>query len=168
MKCYKLGVDCDIKHLYTDAIDYYQESIVKKEMEINAYLNLAFIYWAAASELNWSIAENIPKEIRQTGYKKSFIILELAEAIWENIEIKFWKEWFVKETILEYLDEKETLAILKENPNQSLVPYFNLIICNPDNLEYRKQGYILYENCKKEVTAKNRYILTFIESKFRN
>ena len=163
MKYYNLGVDFDIKHQYTKAIDFYEESIARKEMEIDAYLNLAFIYWAAANELTWSISEGIPKKIRQTGYKKSFVVLDLAEEIWMNIEIKFWKEWFMKTTILEYMEEKETLAILDENPNQSLVPYFNLIICNPDNPEYRKIGYLLVENFKKTVTAKNRYILTFIE-----
>jgi len=163
MKYYNLGVDSDTKHRYTDAIDFYEKSIAEKEMEIDAYLNLAFIYWAAANELSWSISEGMPKKIRQVGYEKSFVVLDLAEAIWMNIEIKFWKEWFIKTTTLEYLEEKETLAILDENPNQSLVPYLNLIICNPDNSNYREQCCLLLENCKKKMTAKNRYILTFIE-----
>lgn len=68
--------------------------------------------------------------------------------------MKFWRQWFKKTTTLEYVDEKETLAILEEDPDESLVPYFNLVICNPDNSDYRKKGNLLMKNCKKMVTQK--------------
>jgi hypothetical protein len=159
-----IGLINDIKGEYLEAIRHYENEIDSNEFpNINNFTNLAFLYWAFATEQNeFNIPNNIPDEWSIIGGKRFSIIIKKGIIKYPNsIELNFWKQYFPHRLFGDKFSENDCKNLLKKyGENESLVPYFFLYLF--DNQRYRDRTNKLLEICINMPTAKNNYIKSFL------
>jgi len=158
---FKKGLDSDLKKEYNDAVSYYSLSIQNSEYQQNAYINLAFLNWIAATEFAWADLHNINKEIRRKGVENSSKIITAAIDNFNSAETNFWRLYFEYRLIGEPILEKAIIDILDVFSNSTSVPYFYLYLL--DKLKYMRKRDLLLEECYATPTAKNLYIISLIK-----
>ncbi|MCE7057733.1 hypothetical protein LZF95_23825 [Algoriphagus sp. AGSA1] len=157
MKNYFLALDKDINKQYNDAVFYYQKSIDEKELNIEAYLNLSFLYWNF-QDFGFFTYYNISEELREIGcLKYTEIIEEGIQQYPNNLELNFWKRYFQHIIYGEEFSAQDCMKLIEEyGDTNSKVPYFFLYLF--DKGRYKEEKVKLIEECNKEPTAKNLYI----------
>lgn len=163
---YNEAVKMDISKEYIPAIEMYKLSIEHEKVYMDAYINLAFLYWASSVKLNWSLKYNIPREIKIGGFEWAENLLNKANEIFKNCEIPFWALYFRRRLIGEDISEEEIVEIIDNRTyEKSLVPYFYLFLI--DFKKYLHQRNLLLQECNKNQTAKNIYIKSIIDSNYQ-
>jgi hypothetical protein len=159
----KIAIAQEINGQYLEAVKSYEELLKNSSTtSLEAYVNLAFLYWEFASEFTFNEVHKIPGTWSEIGGKRYPIILEHGLNIYPNsVELHFWKRYFSH--ILfgdEFTKQDCEFIIQRYGITESLVPYFFLYLF--DNLAY--QGYLntLLKECDDFPTAKNIYIKSVV------
>jgi hypothetical protein len=162
MKKYVIAIEKDIDKQYNDAAVYYQESINENELNVDVYLNLAFLYWNF-QDYGFFTYYNISEELAEIGYKKYPEILKKGlEVFPNNLELHFWDKYFSHILYGEDFTKENCLTLINEyNENESLVPYFFLFLF--DKVKYKKERDELLEIANDTPTAKNLYVKSILE-----
>lgn len=162
MKYYAFAIDKDINKQYNDAAVYYQKSIDANELNLDVYLNLAFLFWIF-QDYGFSTYFNISDELGELGYKKYTEIVEKGiQHFPSNVELHFWKKYFQHIFFGEEFSENDCILLLeKYKDDKNIVPYFFLYLF--DNEKYEEKRSLLLKECSKYPTAKNLYIKSIIE-----
>jgi len=157
MKTYAIAIDKDINKQYNDAVIYYQKSIDENELNLEVYLNLAFLYWNF-QDFGFFSYFNISEELRSIGYDKYPEIIEKGLSNYpNNLELNFWKKYFQHIIYGEEFSAQDCRQLIeKYGDTKSKVPYFFLYLFDKD--KYKEEKIELIDDCNKEPTAKNLYI----------
>lgn len=160
MNGYNEALRNDMEGNFREAIAQYEQALAIDSAPLDAYLNLAFLYWQCIDFgfLAYHSLDDIFVDSAAIRYK---VILQEAEYRYpDSIEVRFWKLYFDYITlgINDIIMECHNLA-----HQDNLVPYFFLFAHSGGN-QYGEQAKQLIERCKKVPTAKNRYIQSVLES----
>lgn len=164
MKQYNIAIDKDFNKQYNDAVVYYQKSVDENELNVDAYLNLAFLYWNF-QDFGFFTYYNISERLREIGYIKYNEIIENGiNQFPNNVELKFWKKYFQHIFFGEEFSEKECKKLIERyGEDEYIIPYFYLYLFDKKKYEVEKNK--LLHECAKQPTAKNIYIMSILESK---
>ncbi len=155
----------DMNKDYLEAINHYENEIGINELpSVDSFTNLAFLYWAFASQqIEFNLPNNISDEWSIIGGNNFSRVLEKGLAKYpRNVELHFWKHYFPYRLFMVEFTEDDCKKILKEyGDEESLVPYFFLNLF--DKNKYKKKVDELLHKCIDSPTAKNIYIESFID-----
>ena len=92
-------------------------------------LILSFLYQSFAFELyEFTIPNNIPKKLVKKGGNEFIKILNLGiEKYPKDIELHFWKRYFLYISYAEDFTEKQCLNLFNLYGSKNLIPYFFFI-----------------------------------------
>ncbi len=159
-----MGLIKDINKQYLEAVEDYENEINTNEFpDVECYTNLAFLYWAFASEqFEFNIPNNISDEWSIIGGEKFIKILDKGLSKYpNNLELNFWKRYFPYRLFMAAFSEHDCKELLRKyGDGESLVPYFYLYLF--DEQEHKSKVDELLEICNNKPTAKNIYIKSFI------
>lgn len=157
----KKAIDLDVKEDYEHAIELYERIIQSDLHEIDAYINLSFLYWEIACEFPFRNEYNISNETFDISYKRYNEVLNIAINIFpNNAELHFWKAYFPHIILGEELPKDEVLHIISTYEKTNLVPYFFLYLFHKER--YKEERQLLLKECEILPTAKNLYIKSII------
>lgn len=160
------AISKDINMEYLEAVNYYESEIKNQEIvSVKSFANLAFLYWAFASQqIEFNDVYNIPDEWSTIGGESFLkVIGKGLDKYPDSLELNFWKHYFPYRLSMTEFSEKDCISLLTEyGEDESLIPYFFLHLFNKEL--YRDKVTLLLENCKAEPTAKNNYIQSFIKN----
>ena len=148
----------DINRAYIQAARAY-ETLIRNEGAIaDYYINLSFLYWSFAFEwYEFVIPNNIPEYWVKRGGDEFLKILDLGiEKYPKDIELHFWKRYFLHVSYAEDFTEEACLGLFDLYGDKNKIPYFFLYQYDP--IKYEKQRDELLEIIKEKKTAKNLYI----------
>ena len=160
----EVALNKDIEKKYLEAVNCYENEINSNQSpDIDTYINLAFIYWEFATDLfAFNIPNNIPEEWSLIGGNRYSKIIEMGlEKYPDNLELHFWKRYFLSRLFEQDFTEQDCEQLIKTYvDNKSLVPYFSLYLFNRE--KYKGQRDKLIEECDNKPTAKYLYIKSII------
>ena len=159
----EIAIEKDISHQYSDAVYHYINSI-RDENNLDAYINLAFLYWIF-QDYGFFSNNKIPNELRDTGYEEFLNIIKLGlEKFPNDTELNFWEKYFQLILFGEDFSEQDCKNLLERYKSNSLVPYFYLYLF--DKEKYKEKIIELIEEINNSSTAKNLYIKSVIGEDF--
>lgn len=147
---------------FLKAVKHYESVLHTNSIPpIEAYINLAFIYWEFAAEGTFLKTNGIPFKWREIGGEKYPEIIELGlQRYPRSVELNFWRKYFPHRHYYDEFTQKECEHIVEQyGDDESLVPYFFLYLF--DKNKYKDKRSELLRQCAEAPTAKNRYILSF-------
>jgi hypothetical protein len=155
----------EINKKYIEAVECYEDEIKDHNSNIlpDSFINLAFLYWCFAFELfEFVIPNSISEYWSNKGGNRFLEILGLGlEKFPNNIELHFWKKYFLHISYGKEFTEKECLNLIeKYGDKESKIPYFFLYFF--DKIKYEKQRDELIEIAEEIPTAKNLYIKSLL------
>jgi hypothetical protein len=158
------ALDLDVRQELEAAAHAYEQIIAQPDAPVDAYLNLACLYWRCLDfEFTWSLTLEIAF-IWRAG-ERVWQVLDAAEAAYPDCaEIHFWRA-YCRLTTLDLPPFVEACRALVEQPSTTLVPYFYLYSATQDS-GYREQARRLYCEAQTVLTTRNRYIVSVLEPFF--
>lgn len=152
------AITYDINRAYIQAARAYETLIRGEDAMTDYYINLSFLYWSFAFEwYEFVIPNNIPEYWVKRGGDEFLKILDLGiEKYPKDIELHFWKRYFLHVSYAEDFTEKACLDLFDLYGDKNKIPYFFLYQYDP--IKYKKQRDELLEIIKEKKTAKNLYI----------
>ncbi len=158
------ALDLDVGQALEAAAQAYEQVIAQPTAPLDAYLNLACLYWRCIDfEFTWSL--NLEIAFIWRAGERVWQVLDAAEAAYPDCaEIRFWRVYF-RLTTLDMPPFIEACRALVEQPNATLVTYFYLYSATQDS-HYREQARRLYYEAQTTLTTKNRYIVSALEPFF--
>ena len=155
------ALEKNISGEFIDAVAEYEAASAAGETAPNLFIDLAFLYWAFATQLPF--APVVSNEWSKIGLQKWPETLERGLSLYPtSTEMRFWKKYFAHRAFFEDFPEEECKKLLKDG-DESKVPYFYLWLF--DHGKYAKVIEELLEEVKKEPTAKNRYIQSILTTR---
>ncbi len=153
----------EINKKYIEAVACYEDEIIEHNLNVipDSFINLAFLYWCFAFELfEFVIPNNISEYWSNKGGNSFLKILDLGiEKFPNNLELHFWKKYFLHISYGKAFSEMECLSLIKKyGDKENKVPYFFLY--QFDQITYKKQRYELIQLAEELPTAKNLYIMS--------
>ncbi|PRY24540.1 hypothetical protein CLV58_1398 [Spirosoma oryzae] len=160
------ALELEYYHDYAGAISMYKKIIGNMHPPVDAFINLAFLYWSVVNNrlFDRSLKKEcgVPAELLPASDKMyEFIINMGLQEHPQNIELAFWKLYFSEISYGKDVIEADYISLLTHYHNDSLVPY--LVLAAYDKTKYRNELYLLREECSIHPTAKNLYIKAVIE-----
>ena len=162
MTTYHEAIHLDIAEQIVPATVAYEAAIQAGDAPLDAYLNLAVLYWSCW-DYGFVSGHHLDLSFRDYAAGRYEAILEQAlERYPAYPESRFWQlycRWV-------YIDDDPHIAEIKElvkDPYCSLVPYFHLFLQEPSEV-YRAKVRALALDIAPCRTEKNRYVLSMIES----
>ena len=152
----------DIAGNISDAASLYEQSIHGEDVPLDAYLNLAVLYWEC-TDPGFNTGRQLPHDLfLRAPERYETVLLAAEQRLGYAPEIKFWKLYF------EFTSQGEPpfveeCRILVAEPDSTLVPYFYLYSAS-NGQQYWQQASQLLALCKALPTTKNRYIISIIEA----
>jgi len=164
MNTFQHAVDADVAERFITATALYEETIRREGTPLDAYINLAVLYWQC-TEYGFNAGHRLPLDfIRLAGNRYSAVLDAAEMKFGYSPEIGFWRLYFDYITLGEPEFDEKCKALVAE-PGCTLVPYFYLYAeWNEEGRIYRKEAHQLLAECKSCLTTKNRYIISVLES----
>jgi hypothetical protein len=164
MKYSKNAINFDLAKKYREAIHEYEVALQKETLDVNLYINLAFLYWLSASSFAWADKYEIPMKVRERAIDRYKEVLKEAKLKFpECAELYFWEKYFWHRLVFDSFTEEDTLKIISEHAYCTEVPYFFLYLF--DKKKYGNERNKLLKKCMELPTAKNLYIESIIEDR---
>lgn len=156
------AIELDIQQKIVEAADLYEEVLKDGNAPLEAYLNLACLYWESM-ETGFSGAMKLSPEFQGRAFHRMYRVFDEAKEMYGDIpEAEFWKLYI---DFIDYGGEPfpDKALELVQQPNASLVPYFHILFSYGEE-KYREKVRQLVAEAKKSLTTKNRYIISITES----
>ena len=161
MKYFERAIQKDISQDYIKSLELYEKS-VQKEENIDAFINLSFLYWEISTEFAFRDQFGIPDKWLSIGADRYDSLLDQAIMLYsKNAEPFFWKKYFDHISLGEELTEGDVCKILESTDENKLIPHFFLSLFSP--MKYQNQTEEIISLARKEPTAKNLYILSMLK-----
>lgn len=157
------AIRLDVAKRYDEAVIAYENAISTPfAFMTEAYINLAFLYFKFADDYLFNKEFGISDDLSIQGGVKCFDVLLKGRSVDpNNKEFLFWEKYFSYRLIGSEFTREQCEKIVKLSKQEKLlVPYFYLNLF--DREVYRNEVSELLQQCEKILTAKNRYILTFV------
>ena len=145
-----------------NAADAYEEILLSKQPPLEAFINLAVLYWEF-TRYGTSEEYGLDESFTERAVKRCLEVIDQADKHYpNNPDVTFW---YLYIRYIDFTDEhfRSKCKELVKDPACSLDPYFYLF-SGPDGDNYCKEVLALIGKCKWEKTFKNQYILSVIES----
>ena len=156
------AIHLDLQGAWTEAVEAY-ELCLANCCDEECSINLACLYWQFC-DFGMSSSLTLTKDFIDFSYRRyGEIITEAQNYFPTNGEISFWKCYFDFISNGKPFSSSDCLAILSAYSPNSFVPYF-FLYGDKNGSIYSQQVTLLQEECRLHPTAKNRYILSHIES----
>ena len=140
------------------------ELLLKKDPPVEAYLNLACLYWRS-TDFGFASYYNLTDTFYLRAGERCYEVLELATKVFPMCpEVVFWQRYFAWADRDVAFSDEECLHIT-QMPGSSLVPFFRLYL--PPQRKYEKEALTLLAECRALPTIKNGYIVPILEKKLR-
>lgn len=154
----KQALELAIGQKFEQAAQEYEVSLTKSDISIDAYINLACLYWESVSP-----GTTASDTFFEQSSKRMYQVLDEAEEKFGKIpEIEFWRLCFNFITLGDPAFPVKALELAK-NPKSSLVPYFHVYSQTRDS-KYLPKARKLLEQARLQLTTKNRYIISLLEA----
>lgn len=166
MSAYEMALEHDIAQEIEKAAEYYEISIRESEATLDAYINLACLYWQA-TDFGFNAALNLPADFIKIAGSRMYAVLESAEKIFgHHSELTFWRMYFDFTSVGEPPFPEKALELAQQS-DDTLVPYMHVYDQTRDE-KYRIQVEQLLEEANSTPTTKNRYIASILNSSSLN
>lgn len=164
---FREALELDIAQEVVKAAEAYERILAKADAPLDAYLNLANIYWHSVhAEFNTS-HKLAPEFIRRAEVRMKQVLHEAERQFPGTPEIGFWYLFF-DHIFLDKGPLFNQCKRLVHQSNCSLIPCFCLRCFGYKHAwKYEVQVKDLHESIKNEPTIKNRYIVSVIEATWR-
>jgi hypothetical protein len=164
MSYYVRALQLDIYQRYPEALIEYEKSIACGEHIIDAYINVAFIYWRSAVEFCWADACYLPNWMRGLGGARYVEILDLAADLFPEVaDIYFWRRYLEHRSIYTDFEEHEVIDIIVNYKLTSMDPYFFAYLF--DEEKYKAQRDDILRACAALPICKYLYVKPIIEDR---
>lgn len=161
----KEAIEKEIEKKYIEAINYYELDINSNEKPyVESFINLSFIYWCLAFEyFEFILPNGISEEFSLIGGDRFMNIIDKGiEKYPDNIELQFWKKYFIHISYGEEFSYEECIGLLKKSKNEEGdVLYFFLYMFDEEKYEVEKDK--LLKKIKGKLILKNLYIISLLE-----
>lgn len=162
MNKYDEAVVLDISQKIEQAADAYEEVIELPDAPLDAYINLACLYWHSTDP-----GQRFTHDFFHVAGTRMWDVLDETESKYSGYpEIKFWRLYFQFTTLGEQPFVEQCLEFVKQ-PNCTLVPYFHLFDQTNDKVYFPKVK-LLYQEALGHRTTKNRYITSILRNDMEN
>ncbi|HEY3285078.1 MAG TPA: hypothetical protein VGN26_22625 [Armatimonadota bacterium] len=158
MTAFSDALETDIAGNLPDAAHLYEQALHDEDAPLDAYLNLAALYWACIDP-GCSRGRSL---FTKAAERYDAVLCEAETKYGYVPEIGFWRLYFAF-TILGEPPFEEECKVLVTEPGRTLVPYF-YIYGTSHGKQYVQQAIRLLADCKASPTTKNRYIISVIEA----
>lgn len=161
----KEAIKKEIERKYIEAINYYELDVKNNEKpSVESFINLSFIYWCCAFEyFEFILPNKIPNELSLIGGDRFMDIIAMGiEKYPNNIELQFWKKYFLHIGYGEEFSYEECIELLGNSADESgEVLYFFLYIF--DKERYKEKKDMLLKKIKRKLILKNLYIISLLD-----
>lgn len=144
-----------------EAAEEYELHISEGNAKLEAYLNLAFLYWQS-TEYGFSASLGLGKDfidLAATRYKE--LLTDAKGRFPSESEIEFWERYFGFIDLGENFPEEECRRFT-DDENEVAASFHLYALSN--GRAYKNETERLLQVCSKEPTLKNRYIVSIIEA----
>ncbi|MGB1286299.1 MAG: hypothetical protein ACPG7F_07200 [Aggregatilineales bacterium] len=156
------AIELDIHEKYVEASKVYEDVLNEKNIPEEPYINLACLYWDV-TDFGVNAHLSLPPDFISHAGNSMYSVLNEAEVRFGFVaEIAFWRLYFNFTTLGDAAYLKKTLELI-EDPECSHVPYFH-IYSQTKHEKYLPYVEKLIIQARAQPTAKNRYILSVLES----
>ena len=156
----------DIAGKVEHAANAYEQVLQLKDAPIEAFINLACLYWQS-TDFGFNAHYRLSLEFIQKAGRRETEVLDEAERRFGTLpEITFWRMYFAFTSLGEDAFPSEALELV-ELPNCTNVPYFHIYDQTKD-AKYVPKVMDLYNEAQSTQTTKNRYIISLLDSAFRS
>ena len=160
MTSFQYAISKDIQRDVIAAANLY-ESCISIGGPLDAFINLAFLYWQS-TEYGFNAAYNLPIAfIHKSGERYSRILDLGMTAFPSSKELVFWDRYFAFVSLGDDFSPEECEGYV-EAPDH-LIPYFFLRSL-PIGTRYHEPADRLLQQCRLLPTLKNSYIVSVLES----
>lgn len=143
-----------------EAADLYEEILRGGRVRLDAYLNLAFLYWQS-TEFGFMAALGLDDEFVARSEMRYKEILDECDRVFPGeTETIFWRRYFPYASLAEPDFDQEVMEFVHQDG--SLVPYFYLYVAS-NGSRFVAEAEELLQVCRTQRTLKNRYIISMIE-----
>ena len=156
-----VAVQEDMQGNLSNAAECYEQVIQAGGASLEAYLNLAVLYWQC-TDYGFNASHKLDYcFIDKAGERYSVILQEAEKQFPDYPEIRFWILYCDYITLGEppFVEE---CRMLVNAVSKSLVPYFYLYSASRGH-EYEEEANFLLEECLKYPTVKNKYIASVVK-----
>lgn len=144
-----------------EAADVYEDILRSGRVPLDAYFNLAFLYWQS-TELGFMAALGLDDDfVARAEIRYKEILDECDRAFPGETETIFWRRYFPYASLAEPDFDLELMELVHQDG--SLVPYFYLYAAS-NGSRFVAEAEELLRVCRPQRTLKNRYIISMIES----
>ncbi len=143
------------------AADCYEQIVQVEDAPLEAYLNLAVLYWQC-TDYGFNASHNLGIDfIHEAGERYETLLQEAGRRFPHHPEIRFWTLYCNYVTLGEppFVEECKRLVDAASKP---LIPCFYLYSAS-NGREYEKEAHHLLEECLNHPTTKNKYITSVIK-----
>lgn len=157
----------DLDRKIEEAAAAYEEVIQQGDAPVDAFINLACIYWET-TDFGFNTGHNLSHAFFMKAGERVYKVLDEAQARFGELpEITFWRWYFDFTYMGESAPPLDKCLELLKHPEANLVPYFYLY-SQDRKPEYLAPLQALYNEVLPQKTIKNRYIISIIDSMLRD
>ncbi|MEZ5422543.1 MAG: hypothetical protein R2682_05540 [Pyrinomonadaceae bacterium] len=159
----ELAIKMDQAMDYAAAIEQYEAEIGSNPLPpVEAFVNLAFIYWHLATEPPFAFPADISDTFSvNAGNRYGFVLDKGIVAHPYSLELHFWQRYFAHVLFGEPFSPEACEELLDRfKADESLTPYFFLWLY--DKTTFAPQRQALIDIACACLTEKNRYILAVL------
>lgn len=153
----------DAEERPVQAADAYEQAIAAADVSLEAYLNLAVLYFECLDFGYVSYHRLGDDFVARAARRMTEVLDEAQTRFGQNSEIEFWRRYFryVHAGAEPFVDACRTIAA----SGTSLVPYFYLFAATDGQL-YRQEAGRLFESVALGKTARERHIKSVLNKFF--
>jgi hypothetical protein len=156
------AINLDIEQKIEAASDAYEFILKNPDAKLDAYINLACLYWEV-TDYGFHSAKGLPLAFVHKAGEQMYAVLNMAEqAFGKDPEIEFWRMYFNFTSLGDEPFPKIALEIAQKKEG-FLVPYFHIYTQTKDEI-YLPQVNQLLKIARQTLTTKNRYIVSILEA----
>jgi hypothetical protein len=161
------AVELDIAEQFERAAELYELVIKEENPPVDAFLNLAVMYWRCTDLGYWASYNLDLSYVKMAQIRCREVLAEARVKLGDIPEVVFWQHYF---DYINYGGEY-SLSVDKAldfvtQPNSTLVPYFIIYLDSERSSEYLQKAKQLFEEVRLQKTTKNRYIISMLEGEF--
>jgi len=154
------AIELDVAGRIEDAAEQYERAIAERGVPIEAFLNLAFIYWQATDYGFLTTHGLTPAFVERADTRCSEILEEAQDRYPDHLELVFWSRYFDYMTLGEPpLDDGRFLEAMKRDRVEASLVYLFPLRPTPECLPAVRR---MIADAEREPTTKNRYIVAVL------
>ena len=143
------------------ALDAYEQAIASSVADLDAYINLAVLYFKCF-DFGYAAHHKLPDSVLRASLTRAREILDLAETRFgSEPEVEFWRRYIAMIYLGGPQFHEEARRLVESGKTR--VPYFYLI-SGPDGKNYAEEARKLVDAVEDGRTAKERYIRGVLKS----